>query len=123
MTAPKLSAPIISVGELPAGSEEDVSDLALEGSGAEFELRTLNVPIESHGARLDRALVQMVPEFSRSYLQQLTAAGAVRYTGIAVTKASSRVKAGDRFTIELKPTLQSQEIGRASCRERVCMLV
>ena len=108
MTAPKLSTPIISVGELPTGSEEDVSDVDLEGSGAEFELRTINVPIESHGARLDRALVQMVSEFSRSYLQQLIAAGAVRYAGLAVTKASSRVKAGDCFTIELRPTLQSQ---------------
>ncbi len=108
MTAPKLSAPIISIGELTTGSDEDVSDVDLEGSGAEFELRTINVPLESHGARLDLALVQMVPEFSRSYLQQLIAAGAVQQTGLAVTKASSRVKAGDKFSIELRPTLQSQ---------------
>ncbi len=108
MTAPKLSAPIISAGELPAGSVEDVSDVDLDGSGAEFELRTISVPIECHGARLDRALVQMVPEFSRSYLQQLIAAGAVQHNGIALVKPSSRVKAGERFTIELKPTLQSQ---------------
>ncbi|WP_372826574.1 RluA family pseudouridine synthase [Polaromonas sp.] len=75
---------------------------------AGFELREVMVPVVSHGERLDRALAGMVPEFSRSYLQQLIEAGAVRLKGVLVTKVSAKVKAGDALQIELKPTPQSQ---------------
>jgi 23S rRNA pseudouridine1911/1915/1917 synthase len=61
-----------------------------------------------HGERLDRALAQLVPEFSRSYLQQLIEAGAVRLRGAASLKASQRVRAGEAGEIELRPTPQSQ---------------
>lgn len=61
-----------------------------------------------HGQRLDRALAVLVPEFSRSYLQQLLEAGAVRLQGACVTKASHKVRAGDRGQVELRPTPQSQ---------------
>jgi 23S rRNA pseudouridine1911/1915/1917 synthase len=49
-----------------------------------------------------------VPEFSRSYLQQLIEAGAVRLRGAAANKPAQRVKAGEAGTIELRPTPQSQ---------------
>ena len=52
--------------------------------------------------------MHLVPEFSRSYLQQLIEGGAVRLRGAAVTKASQRVKAGEAGEIELRPTPQSQ---------------
>ena len=61
-----------------------------------------------HGERLDRALAHLVPEFSRSYLQQLIADGAVQLQGRAATKPSQRVRAGEAGTIELRPTPQSQ---------------
>jgi 23S rRNA pseudouridine1911/1915/1917 synthase len=77
-------------------------------SGIEVEWRQIGVPAGSHGERLDRALAGIVPEFSRSYLQQLIAATAVEINGLAITKASARVKAGDVLRIELKPTPQSQ---------------
>ena len=77
-------------------------------AGAEVEWRQVSVPATSHGARLDRTLADIVPEFSRSYLQQLIAAAAVELNGVAITKASARVKAGDALRIELKPTPQSQ---------------
>ena len=77
-------------------------------AGPEAELRTFTVDAPLHGARLDRALAGRVPEFSRSYLQQLVEAGAVRLQGRAVTKASHRVKAGDACEVELRPTPQSQ---------------
>lgn len=84
-------------------------DILGEGeTTAETELREVSVPVESHGARLDRALAGIVPEFSRSYLQQLIEAAAVQLNGATVTKASARVKAGDDLKIELKPTPQSQ---------------
>ncbi len=61
-----------------------------------------------HGERLDRALAALVPEFSRSYLQQLIEAGAVSFNGAPATRSSQKVKAGDHGEIELRPTPQSQ---------------
>jgi 23S rRNA pseudouridine1911/1915/1917 synthase len=61
-----------------------------------------------HGQRLDRALAQLVPEFSRSHLQHLIEAGAVRIGAGGAVKASQKVKAGDVGAIELRPTPQSQ---------------
>ncbi|MBC7611125.1 MAG: RluA family pseudouridine synthase [Polaromonas sp.] len=78
-----------------------------EVGSADFELRQVSVPLQNHGARLDRTLADIVPEFSRSYLQQLIEAGAVQLNGASANKSSARVKAGDALTIELKPTPQS----------------
>ncbi|MES2787615.1 MAG: RluA family pseudouridine synthase [Pseudomonadota bacterium] len=61
-----------------------------------------------HGRRLDHALAALVPEFSRSYLQQLIEAGAVKINHAGATRSSQKVKAGDQGTVELKPTPQSQ---------------
>ncbi|MEY3992255.1 MAG: hypothetical protein RIS04_1018, partial [Pseudomonadota bacterium] len=38
---------------------------------ADSEIRELRVDASLHGLRLDKALAEGVPEFSRSYLQQL----------------------------------------------------
>jgi 23S rRNA pseudouridine1911/1915/1917 synthase len=75
---------------------------------AEAEVRPFAVDAAHHGERLDRALAELVPELSRSYLQQLIEAGAVRVAGKPATKASLKVKAGDKGEIELRPTPQSQ---------------
>ena len=91
---------------LPGALADEVMDDA--EAGAEVEWRQVSVPAAGHGARLDRALADLVPEFSRSYLQQLIVAAAVELNGVAITKASARVKAGDALRIELKPTPQSQ---------------
>ncbi|HEY2255730.1 MAG TPA: RluA family pseudouridine synthase [Variovorax sp.] len=72
------------------------------------EIRAFQVGPSQHGQRLDRALAALVPEFSRSYLQQLIDAGAVELQGRAVTKTSTTVHAGEAGRIELKPTPQSQ---------------
>ncbi|MGC1175352.1 RluA family pseudouridine synthase [Polaromonas sp.] len=98
---------LIISSAITAGSLVD--EILGEGeTGADAELREVSVPVESHGTRLDRALAGMVPEFSRSYLQQLIEAAAVQLNGVTATKASTRVKAGDKLVIELKPTPQSQ---------------
>lgn len=76
--------------------------------GAESESRPLVFGELLHGKRLDLALAELVPEFSRSYLQQLIGFGAVRVNGALSSKPSSRVKAGDHGVIELRPTPQSQ---------------
>ena len=91
---------------MPA-SEDSLDDT--DGADfTEFESRQATVPLNSHGERLDRTLALVVPEFSRSYLQQLIASGAVLHNRLVQTKSSARVKAGDALSIELKPTPQSQ---------------
>lgn len=72
------------------------------------EVRELVVPPGLHGQRLDRMLVAGVPEFSRSYLQQLLEDGAVSRMGLKQAKSSQKVKAGEVWTIELRATPQSQ---------------
>ena len=83
-----------------AGDESEVD--------GEIELRQLRVPLESHGKRVDSTLALAVPEFSRSYLQQLITAGLVQLNGVTLAKASQSVKAFDELRIELRPTPQSQ---------------
>ncbi len=98
----KQTAGIIS--STPVANEpEDAEDTAVEA-----EWRTLSITAEQHGERLDRALAEGTPEFSRSYLQQLIEAGLVTLQGQPVRKPSQRVKAGDAVVIELRPTPQSQ---------------
>lgn len=72
------------------------------------EWRHFPVPVEMHGERLDRVLAQCVPEFSRSYLQQLIEQGAVLLAGSPAAKSSAKVKAGVELAVELRATPQSQ---------------
>jgi 23S rRNA pseudouridine1911/1915/1917 synthase len=74
----------------------------------DVEWRKVAVAAEQHGGRLDHALVDAAPEFSRNYLQQLIEAGLVTVNTQVARKASCRVKAGDVVSIELRPTPQSQ---------------
>ena len=117
MTEPGQSQQIISVGPLspPVSSQPDGEGDDLESglesgldAGAEVELREGPVPISQHAERLDLALAALVPEFSRTYLQQLIEAGAVRLAGQPLLKPSAKVKAGQLIQIELRPTPQSQ---------------
>jgi 23S rRNA pseudouridine1911/1915/1917 synthase len=79
-----------------------------EENAGELELRQGTVSTEQHGQRLDRTLVEVAPEFSRSYLQQLIDASAVTLNGLVVLKTAQKLKAGDQWTLELRPTPQSQ---------------
>ncbi len=106
MTDSKPGPSIISSATGASRAADDGSDDA--SIGLDFELRQVSVPLESHGARIDRALARSVPEFSRSYLQQLIEAGSVRLNGLTLVRSSARVKAGDELSIELRPTPQSR---------------
>ena len=75
---------------------------------AASEVRTVVLAAAQHGQRIDRALAETITEFSRSYLQQLLAQGAVQLNGKTVSKPALRVHAGDRVGVEMRPTLQSQ---------------
>ena len=79
--------------------------------GPEVEWRELDIPIPLHGERLDRALTVLLPEFSRSFSQQLLSEGCVSSLlpqPRVVNKASARVRMGERYHVVLRPTPQSQ---------------
>ena len=99
--------PIISTDPL-----SDTPEAAGHEEGAELsaasEVRDFLIGPAEHGQRLDRALATLVPEFSRSYLQQLIEAGMVEIQGRLLSKASATVHAGEAGRIELRPTPQSQ---------------
>jgi 23S rRNA pseudouridine1911/1915/1917 synthase len=86
--------------------EEDPVDLS--ESLSHSETREWEMQVGHHGMRLDRALAQIIPEFSRSYLQQLITRGCVASQGVAWTKPSMTVKLGQKGTVELLPTPMSQ---------------
>lgn len=75
---------------------------------SQAEQRPLVFAAAQHGMRLDRALVELVPEFSRNYLQQLIEIGSVLLNGQVTVKPSHKVKVSDVGVIELRPTPQSQ---------------
>jgi 23S rRNA pseudouridine1911/1915/1917 synthase len=65
------------------------------------ETRSWQLQAEAHGQRLDKVLAGLVPEFSRSHLQNLLTAGEVRLDGEQASVASRKVKAGQRLAITL----------------------
>ena len=91
-----------------ASVEHDSFEFESAAELPEVELREVSVPLGGHGERLDKVLALLVPEFSRSYLQQMITAKAVKLNGLEQLKTSARVKAGDALVVELRPTAQSQ---------------
>ncbi len=61
-----------------------------------------------HGERLDKAVVALAPEFSRSHLQGLIKEGQVRVDGKPAIGASQRVRAGQHIVVTLLPTEESR---------------
>jgi 23S rRNA pseudouridine1911/1915/1917 synthase len=90
----------------PVGAEGDEADTGPVEPAA--EVRTTAVGTAWHGQRLDKALVAMAPEFSRSHLQHLLERGHVHLDGAAATVASRRVRAGQQLRLELVPTDESR---------------
>ena len=87
---------------------DDETDVAWDGATEAAENRPLQIPLSMHGWRIDRALAELVPEFSRSYLQQLLEEGAVEWRGVTAGKASAKVSVGDALSVQLRPTQQTQ---------------
>ena len=88
----------------PEVGADDVEAFLMEGP----ELRLATVAVALHGQRLDKVLVTLAPEFSRSHLQGLVAAGHVRVAGRVVDVSSSKVRAGESIELSLVPTAESQ---------------
>ncbi len=93
-----------------AGDDAELTGLDAQEPGDEAggETRQLTAGAAHHGARVDKALADLVPELSRSYLQQLLSQGCVRLNGHPASKPAAKVKAGDHITVEIHPTEQSQ---------------
>lgn len=87
---------------------DPLDEAGLDVDADQDETRRLLIGTAGHGQRLDRALADGICEFSRSYLQQRIEAGDVQLDGRAVTKASAKVRLGQKVSITLRPTPQSR---------------
>ncbi len=87
------------------GEDADATEMA---EAEAFELRRAGVTAVLHGQRLDKALVSLAPEFSRSHLQQLIDLGHVQVDGAVSRTASRRLRAGQHLQLELVPTDESR---------------
>ncbi|AYB51484.1 RluA family pseudouridine synthase [Ralstonia solanacearum] len=102
-----------AVADLPAAlpdADESLDDesLDLPAPGVEpaAEPIVVQIPETLHGERLDKALAKLLPDYSRSRLQQWIDAGAVRVGGAAV-RPRAAVCGGDR--IEVVPQRAADE--------------
>ena len=75
--------------------------------GDAVETREALVGAAEHGQRLDKVLVTLAPEFSRTYLQSLVARGHVRLDGLPTSVTARRLRAGQRLAVDLVPTDES----------------
>ncbi|HEY1392108.1 MAG TPA: RluA family pseudouridine synthase [Methylibium sp.] len=98
---------------------QEIDEEAAEPQAAEVERRCLRVDEAAHGLRLDKLLVTMAGEFSRSHLQNLIAQGHVRLAGQVQTTASRKVQLGQEVEVDLLPTEQS----KAFCAEAVPLAI
>jgi 23S rRNA pseudouridine1911/1915/1917 synthase len=96
-----------SIETRPLPDEADPAEAA-DAPGLEPEVRTRIVDAAWHGQRLDKALVGLAPEFSRSHLQHLIDGGHARLDGVVQASASRRVQAGQELSVELVPTEESR---------------
>ncbi len=83
-----------------AGLERDIE--------APAERREAVADAAWHGQRIDKLLVAIAPEFSRSHLQGLLERGLVSIDGSPARAASQKVRAGQRIVVELVGTEESR---------------
>jgi 23S rRNA pseudouridine1911/1915/1917 synthase len=97
--------------QLPPPSDEDdelgAAAPSMAADADAVECRAAQVAAEGHGERLDKWLVRLAPEFSRSHLQTLIEGGHVRSGEAVLCSASKKVAAGQRIEVALWPTAQS----------------
>jgi 23S rRNA pseudouridine1911/1915/1917 synthase len=67
-----------------------------------------DVPADSDGQRLDRVLVSMLADHSRSQLQRLIADGCIRVRGALALKPNTIVREGDHVEVEVPPAQPSE---------------
>jgi 23S rRNA pseudouridine1911/1915/1917 synthase len=95
-------------GVTPGLAGEGGADDAVGDPGEAFETRTARVAPAQHGERLDKVLVALAPEFSRSHLQQLVERGHVTVDGKLAQPSSRKLKSGQQLALQLVPTDESR---------------
>jgi 23S rRNA pseudouridine1911/1915/1917 synthase len=75
------------------------------------KVRVLTAEAGDTGSRLDRFLVQRIDGISRARCQALIRGGFVRRRGGAVSDPGLKVKAGDTFSVELRPAVPARVTG------------
>jgi 23S rRNA pseudouridine1911/1915/1917 synthase len=93
--------------EPPAPAASDDTEFEAPWS-AQPERREAEVPTALHAQRLDKAVVAMAGEFSRTHLQGLIEQGHVSVDGVPARSASRKVRAGERVVVDLVPTEESR---------------
>jgi 23S rRNA pseudouridine1911/1915/1917 synthase len=68
---------------------------------SKFQTHRVDLPPELAGRRLDQALAQLLPQYSRTRIQSWIAAGAVRVNGLA-PRARDVVVGGEVATVEVR---------------------
>lgn len=97
--------PAVAAASAPAEAGDELAD---EPAAAACEWRESTVDAVLHGQRLDKAVVAMAPEFSRSHLQHLIEQGHLLLDGKVADSSSRKVRFGQRLRLELVPTEESR---------------
>ena len=95
-----MSTPVVETVGLPPADPDDPDDDAVDW-------RQATVDAATHAQRLDRCLVGMAAEFSRSHLQGLIERGHVLVDGVVQRTPSRKLRIGQTVKVELVPTAQS----------------
>lgn len=99
-----MSKPQVYRAEPP---DDEPADPGIDDAEA-AERRAQRIGTDAHGERLDKWLVRLAGEFSRSHLQTLVEGGQVRVDGQVVMHCARRVAAGQLVEVTLLPTPQSR---------------
>jgi 23S rRNA pseudouridine1911/1915/1917 synthase len=97
-----------AAAEAAADAGPDLSADAEPNADEAVEVRDAVVPVGQHGMRLDKVLVALAPEFSRSHIQHLVEEGHARVGGLPATTPARRLRAGDAVSLALVPTAESR---------------
>ncbi|THU01964.1 RluA family pseudouridine synthase [Lampropedia puyangensis] len=98
------STPLAAIAD-PDAIGDEASPIDVDAAGEE---RSMDIGVALHGQRLDKALLELAPEFSRNHLQHLVKEGWVTLGGAVVVKPAQKVSAGQTLRVQLQPTAQSQ---------------
>ena len=100
------------VEPLPEASSDELATADADATDAVWsvapEQRRAQVPAAFHGERLDKAVVAIAPEFSRSHLQTLIVDGHVSVDGVVMRGTSRKVLAGQCIDLTWMPTAESR---------------
>ena len=67
-----------------------------------FQTHRIELPPDFAGRRLDQALAQLLPQYSRTRIQRWIDEGAVKINGLAATRARDAVVGGESVSVEAR---------------------